>query len=165
MFILLLMIVLATLNKDAYVALVALVLLFLPPINWSVAGVLIWTSRQDPTVRSLADAADNALTWAVNSTAAAIVGVLVLAQAMGLLQHQTGSVVTVMLGFIVVTSSLPAFRFLRTWREVWMPMILRGEHDPSPADGHTHHAGVADDSGSVPVQVDDPGASTGAPVD
>lgn len=121
------MIVIAAINIDAYVILVAASLLVLPVINWTVTGVLLWTSKQDPTVRSLADAADNAMTYAVTSTAAAVLAGVTLARIMGLLPNQIGPVITVLIGFIVVTGSLPAFRFLQTWREVWMPMIRNSE--------------------------------------
>ena len=123
--ILIVMLGIAAISIDIYVGLVAVLLLVLPAVNWTVAGVLLWTSRQDTTVRSLSDAADNALTWAVNSTVAAIVAGMVLARSLGLLSSPIGSVTGVLLGFIVVTGSLPALRFLRTWRDVWLPMVRR----------------------------------------
>ena len=129
--ILLTMAIVAAIDSDIYVAIVSITLLVLPPVNWSVASVLIWTSRQDPSVRSLADSADNALTWAINSTVAALVGILVLGRTMGLISFPLGTILAVMIGFIVVTSSLPAFRFLQTWREVWLPMV----RDQTPAPG------------------------------
>lgn len=122
------MAVLAVVDSNAYLVIVSVSLLILPPINWTVAGVLLWTTRQDPSVRSLADAADNALTLAISSTAAAFVALLILGRAVGILPIPVavGNIISVMLGFIVVTSSLPAFRFLQTWREVWMPMVRIG---------------------------------------
>ena len=113
----------AAIDENIFVVAISISLLVLPPVNWAVAGVLVWTSRQDPSVRSLADASDNALTWAVNSTVAAIIGIVALLRVTGLVTQSIGTIVSVLIGFIVVTSSLPAFRFLRTWREVWLPMI------------------------------------------
>jgi hypothetical protein len=113
----------AATDMGAYVSAVSVAVLVLPTINWTVALLLIWASRQDDTIRSLADAADNALTWAINSSVAGMIGIILLGLQAGFLRGQFGVLITVLLGFIIVTGSLPAVRFLRTWRDVWMPMI------------------------------------------
>ncbi len=122
--------VVAAIDENLFVILVSISVLVLPPVNWAVAGVLLWTSRQDPTVRSLADGADNALTWAVNSTAAAIIAFVALLRVTGIINESIGTIVSVLIGFIVVTSSLPAFRFLQTWKDVWWPMVRGRTQDP-----------------------------------
>jgi len=159
-FILASMVGVAIVNEDLYIAAIAVSLLILPPINWSVAGVLIWTSRQDPSVRSLADAAENAMTWAVSSTVAALIGALVLGRLMGFVPNQIGSVITVLLGFVVVTGSMPAVRFLRTWREVWLPLV-RMEQLP----GNYRATRMGDTEPRGVVDVDDVVPAAGAPVD
>ena len=125
---------LALIDAKAYVVVVSVSLVALPPVCWTVAGVLTWTSNQDPTIRSLSDAADNAITTAINSTLLAVVGGLLLARLAGFVCEPIGDVLTILLGFIVVNASaLPSFRFLRTWRLVWSKRVWP---DRSPLELH-----------------------------
>lgn len=115
--------VIAWVNVGLYVLLASLSILITVPINWSVAGVLLWSSNQAPDIKSLADRADDAITIAINSTVAAVIVGLVSARALGLISVSTSLAITVGLGFIIVSNSLPNLRFLQTWRNVWVPML------------------------------------------
>lgn len=132
--ILLTMALIAAIDSGIYVGVVAISVLVLPPANWAVAGILLWTSRRDPSIRSLRDAADTALTLAINSSAAADVGAIIILRTFGVLNTTMSLAVTVLLGYIVVTLSLPAARFLQTWRDVWAPMALVGKRDRDADD-------------------------------
>lgn len=138
-FILVSMAVVAYFNEDVYVALVSLLCLIAVPINWSVAGVLLWSSAQAPDIRSLADRADDAVTLAVNSTVAAVVVALILGRMLGFIPVAVSLAITVGLGFIIVSNSLPNIRFAQTWRDVYVPILRsrnisvgRASAEPSP---------------------------------
>jgi len=125
------MCLIAVLDSDTYLAIVSVGLVVLPPIAWSVAGVLVWTSSQDPGIRSLSDAADNAITTAINSTVAAVIGGIILLRMVGFLRGSNGDLLAILIGFVVInTSALPSFRFLRTWHQVWSPMSRERENKP-----------------------------------
>lgn len=122
---------LSFLSTDLYLLVVTIALIVFPAVNWAVAGVLVWTSHHDPTIRSLADAADNQINLAISSSVAAAVAGMVLARLLGLLVIPIGDILTVLLGFAVVSISIPAFRFLQTWRDVWMPIVRQHRQDES----------------------------------
>lgn len=115
--------VVALLSPTTYVTLIALTLVALPVATWTVFFVLLWTSRQATDIASLHEAVDDALTMSVNSTMAAVLGLLVLGRQAGFIQAPIGTFVTLALGYVVVAMSIPALRKLRVWRDVWVPII------------------------------------------
>lgn len=121
-----LLVVLFALNlfdENIFLVVVALALLVIPPVNWTVAGILIWTSRQAPHVESLRERADDAVTLALVSTAAAVGAAVGIARVFGVDVSTLGRPVIVLLAFGFILVALPAIDWLRTWRDVWLPMV------------------------------------------
>jgi divalent metal cation (Fe/Co/Zn/Cd) transporter len=112
-------------SQDVFVVVVALLIVALPIASWTVFGLLLWTSSQAPDIQSLYERVDDALTLALVSTLAAIVGLLVLGRLFHIIDAPVGPVITVCLGWIVVGVSIPALGFLRTWRDIYLPMVQR----------------------------------------
>jgi hypothetical protein len=93
------------------------------PISWIVAVILAWTSHKAPDIKSLEGRADTMLTLAMAHTAVAIPCVLVLGRLAGLIEITVGQYVTIGLGYAVTLLVIPAIDWLRTWGNVWVPMI------------------------------------------
>lgn len=125
-----LLIVLAILNiidQNVFLFVVAVALLLIPPVNWTVAAILIWTSRQAPGIRSLKERADDAVTLGLISSSAAVAGGIALVNILGFKLTGLGRPSLVLLAFALILVSVPAIDWLRTWREVWLPALSSGE--------------------------------------
>lgn len=130
------MLVVNEVSTDLYVGLIALSIIVLCAASWTVFLLLLWTERQAPDIQSLHDRVDDALTLALVSTVAAVIGFITLGRLFGLITVTVGTFITVGLGFIVVEVSIPAIGFLRTWRDVYLPMV-RGKRDVREAQEAT----------------------------
>lgn len=111
----------AAVDEDLYLNVLSVILIVLPVCGWTVAGVLVWTARQAPDVASLVNRADDAVTLAIASSVGAIAGFITLARLFGIVIP--GRPVLVLLGFALVTVSVPAIGWLGVWRDVWLPMV------------------------------------------
>jgi hypothetical protein len=134
------MLLLNAISADLYVGLVSISIVALPVASWTVFAMLLWTSQQAPDIQSLSERVDDALTLSLISSVAAGIGTLVLGKLLGFITTPTVSIVTVGLGFIVVEVSIPAIGFLRTWRDIYLPMV-RGKR----ADRIEREAVIADE--------------------
>lgn len=121
------------LSEDLFLLLVAVALVLAPPISITVALVLVWTARQAPNVQSLQERADDAVTLALIASAGAGAAAVALGRIFGV-DFDLGRPALVLLsyGFILVT--IPALDWLRTWRDVWVPMVTR-EREETETDG------------------------------
>lgn len=137
------MVIVNAIDQNIYFALVSFSIIVLPVASWTVFGLLLWTSHEAPDVKSLRDRVDDALTLALISTVAASIGVLLLARLLGIITNPVGGFISVALGFIVVEVSFPAIGFLRTWRDLYLPMIRR-KHDDKIVEEveRTHESGL-----------------------
>jgi hypothetical protein len=130
------MIVINAIDGNLYLNLISLSLVVLPVAGWTVFGLLLWTAKQAPDIQSLHERVDDALTLALVSSVAAVIAAVVLGRMLGVITISLGNWVTVGIGYIVVGVSIPAISFLRTWRNVYLPMVRRRRDDPSM--GFTH---------------------------
>lgn len=116
-------------DDKLFVNLISIVLVILPPINWTVASILIWTSRQAPEIESLRERADDAVTLALVSTAFAGAGLVAVARIFGVIVP--GRPALVLLAFAGLIATVPAVAWLGVWRSVWLPMLRRSQEGPS----------------------------------
>lgn len=108
-----------------FVNLVSISLVILPVATWTVFGVLLWLSNQAPDIESLHDRVDDALSASLGSTAAAVVGALLLLRLIGVITAPIGPFISIGIAFVVVTVSIPSLSILRTAVRVWLPIIQR----------------------------------------
>lgn len=107
-------------------------LLLLPPaFTVTVAWVLVWTSRQAPEVESLRERADDAVTAVLQSVGAALVGAVVIATNVAHLIIP-GRPALALLAWVCLLIGVPALGWLRTWRDVWLPVVLGRRAGPRP---------------------------------
>ena len=100
---------------------IALVLLVSPTITGTVASLLIWSSRQAPSIETLRERADDAATSFLQSLAAAFVGGLVILTRLGFTFPGRPSLA--LLAWLLLLISVPAIGWLGTWRNVWLPKL------------------------------------------
>jgi hypothetical protein len=116
-----LMVALEFTARPAFEVLVSLLLVLFPAINWLAAALLWRASRSAPEVVSLAARVDDQLVLAVASTLGGLLGLNRLAE-LGLGADST----LALLALALLLASLPGLDWLRVWRSVWMPYVLRG---------------------------------------
>lgn len=125
--------VLSVPSRDVFVALISGLLLFPPAINWTVAAILIWTSKQAPEIESLRERADDAVTLALMATGGAAAGAVQLATLAGVVIP--GRPILAVLAWVLILVSVPALGWLRTWRDVWLPHMRRSIAADAEAEG------------------------------
>lgn len=114
-------------NALLYTAIVSLSLVVLPVADWTVFGILLWTSNQAPEIDSLRERVDDMLTLSIGATVLAVIGALVFGRITGIVTIQVGPLITIGLGFAAVVISVPALGALRTWRDVWLPGLRKNK--------------------------------------
>jgi hypothetical protein len=108
-------------NPTTFTIVVAVALFIPPAITGAVAGVLIWSSRQAPTLLTLRDRADDAVTSFLQSMGAAAVGTVALLTNFGIILP--GKPVLALLTWICILIAVPAIGWMGTWRDVWRPLV------------------------------------------
>lgn len=121
--ILALMVVVYSVSDQLFSAIVSLSLVIIPTATWTVFGVLLWLSGRAPEIETLRERTDDALSAAMGSTAAAVVGATVLLRLAGVITVSVAPVLSIGLAFVVVTVSIPSLLFVRTAVRVWLPMV------------------------------------------
>lgn len=120
-------------DQAAFANLVSLALLIILTVNVTVAVILEWTHRQDQTIESLTEAADNAWTRVLIALGAAGAGVISLAfNVLGV--TIPGRPFVAVLAWILLLNAVPALGWATRWRDEWLPAV-RGKLSRSPADG------------------------------
>ena len=119
------MVIVDLVSDDVFVAIVAISIIILPTATWTVFTLLLWSSSKAPDIESLAERVDDALSAALSSTVAAVIGAIVFLRIAGIVNVPIGSFLSIGLAFIIVTTSVPALSFLKTWRDVYLPMVRR----------------------------------------
>lgn len=113
---------LLSLPDPATFSLVVAVALFVPPaITGAVAGILIWSARQAPTLLTLRERADDAVTSFLQALGAALVGSIVLLSSVGI--TLPGKPALALLAWVCLLIAVPAVGWMGTWRDVWFPLI------------------------------------------
>lgn len=119
---------LSLLDEDVFVLVVSLILIPLFIISVSVAGILIWTSRQAPEIETLRERADDAVTGALASGLSAVAALVALGREP--IERLYGIVIPgrPVLGAIacvLILVAVPSLGWLGTWRNVWLPKVQR----------------------------------------
>lgn len=135
MAILLSMVIAYTIDDQLFSVLVSLSLVVIPTGTWTVFLVLLWLSAKAPEIETLRERVDDALSAALGSTAAAVVGAALLARLANVITVPVAPVLAVGLAFVVVTVSIPSLTLFRTAIRVWIPM-LRERGALPPTDRH-----------------------------
>lgn len=122
--------VIADVSRDAFTTVVAISLLVVWPLSLAVAGILVWlvrTAEQDPEHRgvpaTLAEAAENAVSLALVETGLAAVAGIAALRLFGIVIG--GQFALVILGWSLIILGAPSLSWLRTLRDVWIPMLNR----------------------------------------
>lgn len=118
-------------SEQVYTVAITVSILITLPVSWVVAVILAWTSHKAPDIKSLEGRADTMLTLAMAHTAVAIPCVLVVGRLAGLIDFTVGQFVTIGLGYAVTLLVIPAIDWLRTWGNVWVPMVWSRVDVPS----------------------------------
>lgn len=123
-------------NPGFFTATIKGLVLVTLPIVWSVAGVLLWSSRQAPHIETLRERADDAVTSGLIQFALFLVSFGPAALAwFGLSTPQ--NMVLVLLSWVAILNAVPSIGWMGTWRDVWVPLIRA---KPLPADDDPDHA-------------------------
>jgi hypothetical protein len=117
-----------SLNPIGFTLVVAGSIVIVWPVSLAVAAILVWLARQaeqgpDAVSETLVEAADNAVTLALVSTGLAVAGVVSIARLVGF--EIPGRPILILLGWALVLVGVPALSWLRTLRNVWLPMVRR----------------------------------------
>lgn len=130
-----------TVSDRLFSAVISLALVIIPTATWTVFGVLLWLSSKAPEIETLRERTDDALSAALGSTAAAVVGAIVLLRIAGVITVSVAPVVSIGLAFVVVTVSIPSLLFVRTAVRVWLPMVRASQdHVVTKEVEHKHEA-------------------------
>jgi uncharacterized iron-regulated membrane protein len=117
------MVVVNGLNHDVFIALVSISIIVLPVATWTVFAILLWLSRRAPDIESLSERTADALSAAMGSSVAAVIGAALTAKGAGIISVSLNDLMSVGLAFVVVTISVPSLMQLPIVRDVWLPMV------------------------------------------
>jgi len=112
-------------DNNLFTLLVSASLIVIPTGTWTVFGILLWMSNKAPEIETLADRVDDALSAALASSVAAVIGAAIILKIAHLIDVPIGPLINVGLAFVVVTAAVPSLTYLRTAVRVWLPMIRR----------------------------------------
>lgn len=101
---------------DALPAFVGMALIVLPFIQWAAVGFFAARSIEAPEILSLRARVQDATALALASTAAAVLGLLVVARQFNAIAPVDRSVFLVGLSFALIMTAAPAVNWLITWR-------------------------------------------------
>lgn len=118
-------------NPDLFAAVISVLVLATLPVNGTVAGILIWTSRQAPHVDTLRERADDAVSLFLMSLAASATALVAAALRAGI--ELPGRPVLALLAWLCLLVAVPALGWLGTWRTFWLPLVLRRRADERAA--------------------------------
>lgn len=123
-------------DPNAFTLAVGTALLVVWPLTLAVAGILVWLvreaecrAREDPTFAvpgSMVEAAENAVTDALEATGLAVAGLLAVLNVLHVIDLSAllpARPLLVFLGWALILHGVPPVSWLRTLRRVWIPML------------------------------------------